>query len=139
MDSRLSEAMDVILAELKITPTPIEDMEVIQYPTGLPLDIAEQHGRAVMIALLRGNKQMAYDIVDRAFESKNEGIVTSATSVDAVFSTKLANRLVKLDLRTVGNILEMSMAELAGYRGFSLKSALSVEKTLIQHGLHLKR
>ena len=135
MESRLSEAISVILDELNITTDDAEALEDMQFPNGLSPDIAEHHGRLVMIALAHGNKLMAHSVIDRAFDSSSTSKVSLESSIDSIFPTKLANRLLRKGLKTTGDVVRLSMIELS--QTISVNSALAVKELLDKHGFSL--
>lgn len=139
MDTALSTAIDAFFSALKIETTSACELEMFKQRSGdgLPVEIAELHGRMVSIALSKGNRDMAHQIIDRAFRvwEAESNMVSSRSTVESVFSTRQANRLLEHNLRTIDDVICHTLGELA--KLISYQTALAVEKTLNKHGFDL--
>lgn len=136
----LGDAIRKIFSELRIEPTEPEDLDNIKFrSSGLSLEIAEQHGRMVTIALAKGNRRMAYEAIERAFRVAEceSAPVSEESSLYTVLSERLANKLAKSGVITIGDVLKVTPLGLAKISKINIRTALFVENVVKEHGFGL--
>ena len=140
MSLPLDDAISVVLSALKIPPGKGEKFIARQTNSGMPVEIAEQHGRMLTIALAcYGNQEMAESIVSRAFDvwAEDANSVTLDSPVESVFPARISSKLALQDISTVQNLVRLSIVQIAMLEGFSFKSALKIENILNRYNISL--
>lgn len=139
---RLDRAIDTLFSSIELIPTPASEIPILETLYGLPVDIAEQHGRMVSIALAcYGNREMAYRAIDRAFEmwEQEQEPITLETSVGNLFKIRMTNSLEKGGVGTVKELLTFSVDELMRIANISHTTAVAIDNVLQKHGLGLRK
>ena len=139
--TQVEQALDIVFAELGLESTPSDEVPVNENSTGMPVEIAEIHGRIVTVALsCWGNREMAKRAVDRAFEVWAEVLdpITNDSPVTMILSVRVANSLIRYGVRTVGDVCLFSRTSLASIGGIEQNTALSIERELEKHGFKLR-
>jgi hypothetical protein len=139
--TRVQRALDIVFAELGLESTHSSDVPINENSTGMPVEIAEIHGRIVTIALACwGNQEMAKRAIDRAFEiwAEESEPVSLSSAVTQILSPKVSNALIRYGIRTVGEICLFSRNSLATIGGIEQNTALNIERELEKHGFKLR-
>jgi DNA-directed RNA polymerase alpha subunit len=103
-------------------------------------EIASQHGRMVEIAILRGNRDMAIDIVKEAFRKLDEvDKVTEDTATVVILGNRIATILAGGGVNTVGDLVSHTRDTLVQIHGLRYRSVDLISEALAKHGLKLRR
>lgn len=107
-------------------------------PYGLDYADAERFSRRVYVAMLRGNRDQAHAIIDAAFRPRIADAVTLEEKREIpladVFDVCMCNKLEKLGLMTIGDLLNVSRADLLGIPNFGVTSLEVVFSKLAELG-----
>jgi len=102
-------------------------------------ELAEQYGRMVEVAILRGDKFQAMVVVDRAFELlERRDPITKQTSLYDILSMRHATILEKNGICTIGDLCSKSPEALGQIRNLSRRSALVIDRALRAAGFALR-
>lgn len=139
-----SSVIDAFFEMLGLETTSPDQIPMPQVPRRktLPVEMAEQTGRMVTIALAcYGNREMAFAAIDRVFAEwqASQQRVTLDTSVGQIFRIKIRNSLEKGGVHTVRVLTEFSADQLVRIANINLNTAIEIDSLLQQHGFGLRK
>ena len=99
------------------------------------MGLAVQHSRMLEVAIIRGNREMAHAIVDRAFEERKfTRLVSEQSSVREVTSHRVACVLESNHFELVGDLIQVSRTTLAEITGLRYRTIDLIESRLEKNG-----
>jgi DNA-directed RNA polymerase subunit alpha len=101
------------------------------------VDTDPNHRRArLFLKDVQASRQMFYDEDQARIREKQSTMLETPIS-DFELSVRARNCLKKMNIRTLGDLLRTSEAELLAYKNFGETSLLEIKAVLAQKGLHL--
>jgi DNA-directed RNA polymerase subunit alpha len=101
------------------------------------VDTDPNHARArLFLRDVQASRQMFYDEEQQRQREKQSSLLETPVS-DFELSVRARNCLKKMNIRTLGDLLRTTEAELLGYKNFGETSLQEIKAMLAQKGLHL--